>query len=165
MKSMLTVTLHYTPDLVRRAVFAYLYRGFSMRGRVALAGLIVGTLLLFVFAPGSWEAGAAAGAVAVLVLLVIALYRLHYRQGMAKLERMRSPSATLDLTDAEFRVIAYSGTVSAPWSRITDLWRFTDFWLLIIGNGQFMTLPMADLTDEAKRFIASHIGASGKSAV
>ena len=166
---MLTVTLHYSPALVRRSVFAYLRRGFGTGTLVALAGLVAAAVFLVLTEPGSWLAGAVSGAVAVLILLLIGLYVLHYRQGMAKLARMQQPHAVLQLTESELtesELIASSqaGSFSAPWSTFTGLWRFTDFWLLIIGKGQFMTLPLADLTEEAQTFIASRIGAQGQPA-
>ena len=161
---MLTVTLHYSPALVRRSVFAYLRRGFGTGGLLALAGLLVAAVFLVITQPGSWLAGAVAGAAAVLLLLLIGLYFLHYRQSMAKLARMQQPHAVLQLTESELTASSQAGSFSAPWSACTDLWRFSDFWLLIIGKGQFMTLPLADLSDEARTFIASHIGAQGQPA-
>ena len=161
---MLTVTLHYSPALVRRSVFAYLRRGLGISGLVALAGLIAAAVFLVASEPGSWLAGLVSGAVAVLILLLIGLYLLHYRQGMAKLARMGQPHAVLQLTELELHVSSQGGTFSTPWSTFTNLWQFADFWLIVIGKGQFMTLPLADLTDEAQAFIASRIGAQGQPA-
>lgn len=161
---MLTVTLHYSPALVRRSVFAYLRRGFGTGGLLALAGLLVAAIFLVTTQPASWLAGAVAGAVAVLLLLLIGLYLLHYRQGMAKLARMQQPHAVIQLTESGLIASSQAGSFSAPWSTFTGLWRFSDFWLLIIGTGQFMTLPLADLTDDARAFIASRIGAQGQPA-
>lgn len=157
---MLTVTLHYSPALVRRSVLAYLRRGFGVGGLVALGAIGVGAVTLAVSSPGSWLAGAAAGVVAILALLLLALYFLHYRYGMAKLARMGQPHAILQLTESALIASSSAGSFSAPWSAFTDLWQFTDFWLLIIDRGQFMTLPLADLTDEAQTFIAARVRAS-----
>ena len=157
---MLTVTLHYSPALVRRSVLAYLRRGVGVGGLVALGAIGVGAVTLAVSSPGSWLAGAAAGVVAILALLLLALYFLHYRYGMAKLARMGQPHAILQLTESALIVSSPAGSFSAPWSAFTDLWQFTDFWLLIIDRGQFMTLPLADLTDEAQTFIAARVRAS-----
>lgn len=158
---MLTVTLHYSPDIIRRAVFAYLRRGFGPGSLAAFVGLAAAAVFLVVNDPGSWLAGAASGAVAVLILLLFGLYLLHYRQGMATLARMQQPHAILQLTDSALIASSQGGSFSVPWSTFTDLWRFTDFWLCIIGRGQFVTLPLADLTEEVQTFIASHIRAQG----
>ena len=158
---MLIVTLHYSPTLVRRSAFAYIRRGFGTGALVALASLASGAIFLIVTEPGSWLAGAVSGAVAVLIALLLGLYLLHYRQGMAKLARMDQPQAVLQLTELELIASSQAGSFTAPWSTFTDIWRFSDFWLLIIGRGQFMTLPLADLTEEAQTFIASRVSEKG----
>jgi hypothetical protein len=142
---MLIVTLRYSPSLVRRSAFAYLRRGFGTSALVALAALISGAFFLLVTEPGSWLAGAVFGAVAVLIALLLGLYLIHYRQGMAKLERMEQPQAVIQLTELELIVSSQAGSFTAPWSTFTGIWRFSDFWLLILGRGQFMTLPLVDL--------------------
>lgn len=154
---MITITLHYTPALVRRSVFAYLCRGLGMRTFVALVGTLAATVFLAVSQPESWLTGAVSGAVAVVIVLIIALYFLHYRHGMAKLSRMGQPQAILQLTESGLQISSQAGSFSAPWSTFADLWCFSDLWLLIIGRGQFITLPLADLNDEARLFIASRI--------
>ena len=157
--AMLKVTLHYSPALVRRSVFAYLRRGFGKTTLIALAGLLAAAVFFVVTMPGSWLAGVVCGAAGVLTIMLIGLYLLHYRQGMAKLANMHQPNAVLQLTESELIVSSQAGSFTASWSTFTGLWRFTDFWLLIIGNGQFMTLPLDNLSEEAKTFIASRIGA------
>ncbi len=156
---MLTVTLHYSPAIIRRSVFAYLRRGFGTVSLVGLAVVGVYASFLVVTDPGSWLTGAIFGAVAVLSSLLIGLYLIHYRQGMAKLARMHHHFAVLQLTESALIVSSQTVSSTIQWSTFTGLWRFNDFWLLIIGNGQFMTLPLADLTEEAQVFIASHINA------
>lgn len=155
---MLTVTLHYSPALVRRSVFAYLRRGIGMGGFVSLAALAVAALYLVVAHPTSWYSGVVAGGVAILAAVFVGLYFLHYRQGMPKLARMGQPVAILHLTESELAVSSQAGSFSAPWSTFTALWQFNDLWLLLIGRGQFLTLPLADLSDEAQSFIASRVG-------
>jgi len=159
---MLTVTLHYSPAIVRRSVFAYLRRGIGTGGLVSLGGGGAAALYLVVAHPTSWYSGVVAGGVAILAAVFVGLYFLHYRQGMAKLARMGQPDATLRLTETELVVSSQAGSFSAPWSTFTALWQFKDLWLLLIGNGQFLTLPLADLSDEARSFIASRVGVEAR---
>lgn len=111
---MLTVSLHYPPALVRRSVFAYLRRGFGTGSVVALSGLLAAAAYLVVTEPGSWLAGAVSGALAVLILLLVGLYLLHFRRGMAKLARMQEPHAVLQLTASELIATSQAGSFSAP---------------------------------------------------
>ncbi len=155
---MLTATLSYSPSLVRRATFAYLRRGFGTGGIVAFAFLVVLAAVVVTLDPWSWLAGAFAGATVVVGMLLAGLYLVHYRQAMAKLNRMGAPHAVLELTPTDLRVTSGAGSFSAPWHSFSGLWRFKDFWLLIIGKGQFMTLPLADLSSEAQELILAHVG-------
>jgi hypothetical protein len=161
---MLSVTLHYTPALVRRAAFAYVRRGLGRGGWVALAVSVATLGYLVLSERDSWLAGAASGVGAAFFLFLVGLYFLHYRQGMAKLARMGEPHAVLQLTDSNLVVASQAGSSSIPWGTFTDLWRFPDFWLLIVDKGQFMTLPLSDLTEDARSFIVSRLGANGRHA-
>ncbi len=152
-----TVTLSYTPVLVRRAVFAYIRRGMGLGGFAALFCLLTGTGVVLASRPSSWLAGVSCGVSAVLLALLAGLYIIHYRQGLAKLRRLGEPHALLELSETELRVSSQGGSFSAPWSSFTAIWRFSDFWLLILGHGQFMTIPLASLTPEARAFLSSHI--------
>ena len=44
---------------------------------------------------------------------------------------------------------------------MTDLWQFPDFWLMFFSPGQFVTLPLAGFTPEAKTFVLERLKASG----
>ncbi len=155
---MLTATLTYTPALIRRSTWAFVCRSFGKGGFVALGLVVVAGAYLVASQPGTLQTGIICGAAGVLSLLVVGSYFLHYRQGIAKLQRMGKPHAVIELTDAEFRVSSQAGTFSTPWSTFSALWQFKDFWLLIIGTNQFMTLPLDDLSPEVKAFISSRVG-------
>lgn len=152
-----TATLTYTPSLVRRAALAYVRHGIGLGGAVALLCVLAGTGLLLVAQPSSWLAGVACGVAAVLFALIVGLYVVHYRQGLAKLQRLGEPHAFLEITQTELRVSSQGGSFSVPWASFSAIWRFSDFWLLILGHGQFMTIPLATLTPKARAFLSSHI--------
>lgn len=154
---MLTATLNYTPALVKAAAFGYVRRGLGLGSAIAFAAVIAGAVALALSGPSAWETGAALGAACVLVFLLIGIYLLHYRQGMAKLRRMGSHQATLEFSDASLKVSSGAGSSTLPWTTFSEVWRFPKFWLLIIGQGQYMTLPLADLSPEVQAFILVHI--------
>ena len=155
---MLTATLSYTPTLVRKAVFAYVRRSFGTGGMVAFAVVVAMDAYVVAADPWSWYAGVLSGATAILAFGIACVFFLHYRQALGKLKRMGEPHAVLELTETEFRVASQSGTFAVPWSTFSDLWQFEDFWLLIIGQGQFLTLPLADLSGEVREFLLAHVG-------
>ena len=154
---MLVADLHYTPALVRRATFAYIRRGMGTAGVFSIACVIIGAFFLGTINPGSWLSGVITGAAVVLLASIVGVYLLHYRLGMAKLRRMGTPHAVLRVDDSAFLVSSQSGTFSVPWETFSDVWRFPEYWLLIWGRGQFLTLPLDDLSDEIRSFISSRI--------
>lgn len=154
---MITAPLSYTPSLVRRAVLAHVCRSLGTGGILSFLVVVAGAVLVVGSDPWSWYSGVLSGIVAVLTLGIAGVFLLHYRQAMGKLARMGEPHAVLELSDAELRVSSRSGTFAAPWATFSDLWQF-DFWLLIVGQGQFMTLPLADLPGEARAFLLARMG-------
>jgi hypothetical protein len=158
---MIEAQLTYSAPLIRNAALAYLRRGLGISGLGGTAILTMGVVLDIALNKWGWRTGVEAGAVMVLLGGIVALYFTHYRLGMEKLRRMEVPHATIKLTDTEFRVVTKTATFSTIWSTFTELWRFPDFWLLIMGKGQYVTLPTADLTPQARDLIVARIQASG----
>ena len=44
---------------------------------------------------------------------------------------------------------------------MTELWQFPAFWLMFFSKSQFVTLPLAGFTPEAKAFVLERLEASG----
>jgi|GEM_PF-5943351 len=155
MAGTVTITLNYTPRLVRAAALAYVRRGLGAGSLWAVAALLAAGAFLTVSDPGGVMSGVFYGAVAVLLAAVAGLYLVHCRRGLARLARMRHPQAVLELGEDGIRVTTQTSTFSTAWSSIEALWRFREVWLLVLGAGQFMTLPVADLSAEAKARLAA----------
>lgn len=109
----------------------------------------------------SWFVGVLASVLALGIIFMVALYLIHYRNALHKLEAMGRPQATLDVTETSLSLSSGAGTATLPWSAVTELWQFKSCWLLLFSKSQFVTLPLADMTPEAKTFILARIRASG----
>ena len=156
LKRQVQFELTYSPTLVRLAAFAFVRRGI---GNLAILGpvfLVVGAALSF-SRPYGWLGGMWCGVAGVLLALIVGVYFAHYRHGMAKLRRMKVPHALISLTEEEFSAKADSGSWSVPWRTFRALWQFPDFWLLIIGTNQYITLPAAQLPEDARTFILTFV--------
>ncbi len=154
---MYTVTLAYTPALVRAAVFAYLRRALGPGTFLALGAVVLGTGAMLLHDPFSWASGIMLGATLMLLLLFLFVYGLHYRRSMRILRRMGNARARITLTETTFEAASEAGTSAIPWTAFEAVWTFPGFWLLILGGGQFMTLPLADMNSEIRAFILSRI--------
>lgn len=154
------IELTYTPAIVRQAALAFVRRGMGGLALLGMAWLIFGAALSL-NRHYSWLGGMWCGISAVLSILVVGICVTHYRRGMARLRRMKVPHAVISLSQAQFSASADSGSWSVPWTTFSAVWRFRDFWLLVIGTSQYVTLPLAPLSEEARSFIVSRVTESG----
>lgn len=158
---MITIQLHYSESLVRRAIKAFWWR-------------TIGPLFLFTFVllfawlgfalwrgDRSWKVGVVGSVLAVGVAFAIALYMVHYRSSMGRFRRMGVPEASIQLGEERLHLRSDAGASEFPWTAITEIWRFPDFWLLFFSKAQFFTLPTADLNAEACEFILAKADANG----
>ena len=95
------------------------------------------------------------------VLVAAALFIAHRRRSVRSLRAMRTPEAVMELDDEHFRVRSDLGDSRLAWNAITQVWRFPDFWLLLLSPAQFLTVPTADLTPTAQEWILTRVKTAG----
>ncbi|QNH15267.1 hypothetical protein HEP74_00385 [Xanthomonas sp. SS] len=154
-------TLRYDRTLIRQAVASFCWRVVGLRYLVALA-LVAGSLVFLVRGGNaSWWVGVLAGVLALGVVFPVALYAIHYRHSLLRLDAMGAPLGTLEASEASLSLSSRAGTTTLPWSAVCEVWRFESYWLLLLSKSQFVTLPLADLTPEAAEFIRTRVLAAG----
>lgn len=161
-RDMQPVRLHFSEDLVRRAVRAFWWRAIGPAYVVGVA-LLAGPLA-FALRRGdrSWWVGVVGTVLALAVWMAFVLYVVHYRASLNRLRRMKTPEGVMELGDERVRFSSDAGVTELEWSGFTELWRFPDFWLLFLSRAQWMTLPAADLSDEARAHILARVKHSAK---
>ncbi|MBD7923192.1 YcxB family protein [Xanthomonas sp. Sa3BUA13] len=154
-------TLSYDKKLIRQAVASYWWRVVGLRYVVALA-LVAGPLVFLVRGGNaSWLVGVLASVLALGFALPVALYAIHYRNSLLKLDAMGTPLGTLAASETSLSLSSGAGTTTMPWSAVREVWRFDSYWLLLLSKSQFVTLPLADLSPEAAEFIRTRVLAAG----
>ena len=156
-----TFELHYSEALIRKAVWAFWRRTMGWRFFVAVALLLVAFAYLVASGDRSWWVGAFASVLGFAGIFAVMLYFVQYRESITKLRRMRSPQGTFEVGDERFRIASDVGSSELSWSTITEIWRFSEFWLLLFSRAQFITLPLADLDSEARELILSRAKSHG----
>ncbi|PTT89163.1 hypothetical protein DBR42_08380 [Pelomonas sp. HMWF004] len=128
---------------------------------IALA--ICAGMLGFLLAQGdrSWVVGLLGSAVIFGAAFVVAIYVVHYRNAMQKLRDMGSPRATFRASDNSFTVSSDVATSTVPWSTVTQIWKFENCWLLLFSKAQFMTLPLASISQDMQAFVLARVAAAG----
>ena len=147
--------LRFSPALVRRAVLGFWWRtvGFGYPLALMLSALCVGFLAWQ--GDRSWVIGFVAAVLVLGIVVPIALLCTHYRQAFAKLRGMKTPEARIAVGEAGLTVTSDLARSEIPWSTITEVWRFPDFWLLVFSRSQFMTIPLASLPADVRGRIAA----------
>jgi len=155
------ITLRYNETLLRRAVLCFWWRVVGLSYVIWL--VIAAAALIWLVSNGnaSWLVGVLGTVLAMGIVLHVSIYVVHYRRALRKFEAMGDPEGTFTATESSFSVSFGAGSSTLPWSSVTEVWQFPSFWLLFFSKAQFITLPLADITPEAKAFILERVEASG----
>lgn len=154
-------TLHYNKPLVLQAVRGFWWRVVGFRFLGALALVAVGLIVSLCNGDRSWVVGVLGSVLVFSIAFVVALYVVHYRNALYKLNALSSQQATLEASETSLSLSSAAGTATLPWSAVSEVWRFKTCWLLVLSKSQFVTLPLASLPPELAEFVLSRVRASG----
>ena len=155
------VILTYSKPLLRQAVRSFWWRVVGFKFLVALALVAAAFLMLILGGDTSWFVGVLASVLVLGITFMVALYVVHYRNSLHKLQAMGSPQATLNASESSLSLSSGAGTATLPWSAVTEVWQFKSCWLLMLSKSQFVTLPLADMTPETGAYVLARVRASG----
>ena len=154
-------TLHYSEDLVERAVVAFWLHHFEWKFWAAMLLTAACTAYLVVLGDRSWLVGAV-GAVLVVGLGVAASsFITQRRSALQRLRNLGLLEVTIEVHEAHLRMESGAGSSEIPWKLITEVWTYPDFWLVCLSPSQFFTLPTEDLTEEMRATLMARIIANG----
>jgi hypothetical protein len=153
--------LHFSEALVRSAVWAFWRRVTGWKYWLAIA-LLLGSFIYGLWSGDrSWFVGASGTILALGIAFAIAIYAIHFRGSIARLRRMKSPEATFEVGEDRFRITSDVGSSELSWKTVTEVWQFPEFWLLFFSPAHFITLPLADLDNDARELILSRAKSHG----
>jgi hypothetical protein len=155
--------LRFSPALVRSAVFGFWLRTVGFRYLIAVAVVSLCVTCLAWQGDRSWLIGVLGAVLIAGVMLPAALFVTHYCQAFAKQRGMKNRKARLAVREAGLTVTSDLARSEIPWSTVTHVWRFPDFWLLVFSQSQFITIPLESVPlDTRSQIIASVEHAGGK---
>ena len=155
------ISLNYSQQIIRQAVFGFWWRVVGFRYLVALTLVAVGLAAQLLRGNSSWFVGILASVLVLGIGFMVAIYVVHYRNALDKLQTMGPPHATLAVADTSFTLSSGAGTSTLPWTSIVEVWKLKTCWLILFSKAQFVTLPLNDLSTEAQAFIRERVKASG----
>lgn len=153
------IKLYYSESLLRDVVRAFVVRSiivhFGWTGMLAVVVMIWILIYKTVGHQFDWQFGFTLAALLLVILLFASLWFTHQRSMMSKFRAMRSPQSDLSFDEDQITMTSELGSVTVPWTTVTEVWRFSRFWLLLFSQSQFVTLPLDSLDEEAQSFITS----------
>jgi hypothetical protein len=162
MTASLRFSARYAEDVLREGVRAFVWRRLVREQKLTGAALLfVAIMLAWLVHRGdrSWAVGFMASALLVVLVMVVAVWRVHQAHALDQLRRMGEPAiAEFSLDDTGMTVESRIGASTVPWSGITEIWALPRSWLLFAGRHQFMTLPLDGVPAEALAMIAERTG-------
>ena len=83
------------------------------------------------------------------------------RQLLHNFRKLGGPPAPFRADSSGFTIASPVTTQTYAWSLVTEVWRFPDFWLLMFGRNNFITLPLDSLSAELRAFVLERVEAAG----
>jgi hypothetical protein len=159
---MVEVTLCYTEPLLKRAVRCFVFRAIGRQLGplffVAVAILIGCLVFMLAKHDRGWAVGFIIATILFVAVFFAAIYVAHYRNTLGRFRQMKNPEARLSLGDAQFTLTSELGSATMPWSAITEIWQYPDFWLLLFSKSQFSVLPLGGIDEKVRAFITERAG-------
>ena len=157
----LVTQLRYSESMVRLSVRAYWWRTTGWRFFITLLLISIGFGYLLISGDRGWYMGFLGAVLFIGIAMSIAVYVVHFNNGMAKLRAMGEPVATLRVSDSEISFESGAGSGSLPWRAITEVWKLPHIWLLMMSKAQFVTLPLDGVDEVVRDFILDRVRAAG----
>jgi uncharacterized membrane protein YecN with MAPEG domain len=160
-REMERVTLTYSEQVIKEAVRSVWWR--TIGPLFPAVSLLLAAFVIYraIHGDRSWFIGVLGATVIIGAAVMIASYFVQLSRSLARLRRMKTPEATLELGEERFRVVSDVGAFEIQWSLIKQLWRFERAWVLLFSGSEFMTLPIDGLSEQSKEFIKDRAKANG----
>ncbi len=148
------------------AIIAEAARRFSLRsirwdGFVVFLVLVV--VLGYMIASGnrSWWVGALGAITSLGAVVGIATFVVPYRRSLARFEQMRSRTGEFVFSESGIVTISDLGRQEFSWRLVDRVWIYPRLWMIFLRGANYMTLPTANVDDEARVFIRDQVKRNG----
>jgi hypothetical protein len=157
----LEAQLVFTEPLLRRVAWRYRWRRWGIRYLIALGVAAAALVQVTAIDYNPYLIGAL-GALALLAVMIAIGASIALRRQLLRNFRKHGGAPTPFRADSSgFTILSPVTTQTFAWSLVTAVWRFPDFWLLMFGRNNFITLPLASLSAELQTFVVDRVVAAG----
>lgn len=153
--------LHYTPKILRAAAVTFFKQLIGPAFPLLLIALASYAIWQLSIGNKSWLIGATAGAILVVVSIMLSLFIGHLKHASKTAAELAKSPTTLTVTETEICFKSALGTAEIPWSNVAALYHNKDFLLLKFKRGSYTSIPTSFLDDEGVSFIKSTVMKNG----
>ena len=155
------VKVRFTESLVRKSTLRFLSRLVGREGSLAISACAVGLVFLLTHGPGTMFDGVLVGVGALVLILFPSIYFLTLRSRLVAFRKMASPDVSFVFDEEGIFSRSDLGSSRVPWQTLQKIWMFPEVWLLFVGKGQFMTLPVEQLDESLRQFVLQRAASAG----
>lgn len=150
-----SIGLKYSETLVKSAVRAFWWKQVGPVYLLVLA-VLAGYVMQRAFVGDySFLVGVVFAFTLMATAIVIALYFVQMRRGLARFRAMQIPEVVFQFGQDGLKASSDLGTSEIKWTLITELRQFERFWLLCFSSSEHMTLPIEGLSEKHRAFIVN----------
>ncbi len=147
------IKLQYSNNSVREAVRLYWYKQTGIVFPVLTIFLATYVSYLVINGNRSWFVGVLGTISLLAIVLIPSFYFIHLNRSLKQLKKMKKPEANLELTEDRLIMSSDLGKSEIDWSVIKKIWCFDNVWLLVFAAGEFVSLPIVNVNNEAREFM------------
>ncbi len=157
MSEVRSFTVTITPEIVREAARAFVWKYFGWAG---VFTVVVGSFFVGWYwwtQSFDWLGGFLAATLVIFVLVFGVALLLRERMAVDLLRKMKSPEVHYELSEDSFTARSSIGSTTVRWDAMKGIWRFPRFWLLFLDKASYVTVPLVGPSPDDLEFIASKI--------
>ncbi len=149
--------LHYTPLLLRSAAIAYIKKLVGPVLPVIFSVLLIYAGVQIYYGNSSWKVGLAGGGALIVGALLLSLFISHVKHAETTAHDLSTGESKLGISESGIRFSSPLGVAEIPWAQVSLSCRYNDFVLLLIKRGNYTSIPLESIDDEALEYLEGSI--------
>lgn len=133
--------IHYTEQLVRLAIRRAIPRLLGRWYFAALLLLAISVGLGLYRKDYDWFLGVISTTLFFGILFPLAAIRANTRAALARFRGLENGVASIEISEGRLRGSSHLGAVDIPLSRVTQVWRYPEYWTLLSGRSILLSIP------------------------
>ena len=109
----------------------------------------------------TWWVGVMGTILCLGVLIPAASFLAHTRAALSRFMQLEDGKATIELGNGRLMVASKLGSLELPLTRVTMVWCYPEFWVLLQGRAILMTIPTGALQEPMKQAWLENLRAAG----